>query len=351
MGRNEELEKLIEQQEKLEEMKLRRERYFDVDDADKNRERLDHAPTGGKGNVYTRGKAHQLAGEDGGKIVNTIDTVIDVAPVLAAFAGGKIGKKLAENKSEGYKAAKLREVADNTDYKYLNADVLDRAEGTVKNPTGLLSSSVYDFWGKDIEDRFKKKLLKSAEKYGVDAKEINKVLHQIESGDYAYGSNKFADEIMDFIADEIPARAKTKKYIKMEDTGTLGVKKVVVPESDNYMKHMPNAIQHMGFASGLVGGIGAAENLAAKAKRNEQGLRGAGMPGVSELLDATGVTYNRTELVNVLKDTYDYIIKNGTYNQRQRAREIMKEVDPKKKKELIENVKAMGLIKTDVTRS
>ena len=343
----EELDKLIEEQAKKEDARLKAEypNYYYVETAskaDENRKKLEkerNKTMPGLFDGYQSMKTHDLA--TGKKSVGTSfgDVAIDVsAPFLLMGLGS-----LAKN-SEAYKGAELRRAADHKNYRFTGSAPLDWETGTTEKPTGVLSRDIRELWGKDaskiIKDFSDKETAKIIKKYKLDKdglkQAMSKVYHKLGTG--AEPEGKLENDLYNFIVELSTlsekyrdAGAKVKQNIKIDRS--TGHDVVEIPKSDKAVLKIPNALEGAGAAMEL-GTIG-------HHAMSKGGIQGTGLPSLTEFFEGTGLAYSKRQLIAEINNLYDKAIKEGNYQQRKQAREIMAEINGKKKGDLIDKLEEM----------
>lgn len=319
-------------------------------DKDKRKEGEEAEKVKGFSNPYSRANVDSLVS---GKIspgVMITDTAIDAVPTLALYLLGKHVKN-----SNSYKDAKIREIADYTDYKFTSPEAMSYIEGDVGEPYGQLGRIVYKLYGKDankqaseiVNKEVGKMINNASKKYGISLEEAGKLVDNIVGDNYKKGSSLAGDDLMGSISalrnkiNEVKPLAQDKVDDALHmvygkdgnvryDTLPGDKLKLATPTVLNTLSAV-NAINDVGDKLFKVKDYKPLEGL----KSREKGLQPSSpFFTITELLD--GLTdnnwrYDKQSLTKEVNKIYDQIMDSGTEEQKKIAIDAYSQINFKKK--------------------
>lgn len=319
--------------------------------SDKRREGEEAEKVKGFSNPYSRANVDSLVS---GKInpgVMFADATIDAVPTLALYLLGKRVKN-----SNSYKDAKIREIADYTDYKFTSPEAMSHIEGDVGEPYGQLGRIVYKLYGKDankraseIVDKEVGKMINNAsKKYGISLEEAGMLVDNIVGDNYKKGSSLAGDDLMGSIS-ALRNKIKEVKPLaqdKVDDAlymvyGKDGSIRYDTLPNDKLKLATPTVLNTLS-AVNAINDVGdklfKAENPRKQLeglKSREKGLQPSSpFFTITELLD--GLTdnnwrYDKQSLTKEVNKIYDQIMDSGTEEQKKIAIDAYSQINFKKK--------------------
>lgn len=304
---------------------------------------------GSKANAYSHASTESLV--SGKPNVGTIiaDTALDAIPAIALAISGHLARN-----SKGYKGAKLRDYAKNTEYRSGDPDLLAYAEGTIIDPSGPLSRPIRNLYGKPKEKEVNKKAEKAIKKVVSDKTkkgEITKVDAEVlkRGGPVPKTLQKKLDnveeEAVKLIDVDIPsAKSVVDDNIKLVESGNKRkTKKVEIPKTDKIIMAAPTVLDTLAVASGAQDAFNAKLKINDLRKLDKGGLQPTSpFMTVTEILD--GVTndswrYNKKEAIAAMNKIWDDVMENGTLEQQKEMVELYNNTDFNKKSSVIPSLK------------
>lgn len=310
-------------------------------------------------NLYQKAAMKELTTgkTSGGKAA--ADLAMDTLPMIMM---GYIGAK-GLKKSEPYKAAKLREAADSMNYRYVNPDALTEITGKVTSPSGLLGHEVYRLWGKEAKKEMEGEAKKIAnrvfsrkiENGEMTLEEASKIADIISSKKLTPQAKEIQDEISSELLDWAKKNVRDAKSVVNDNVRLAKIKgengkvstKVQLEKGDRTVRNSPAIAMAEGA---FLAGNGAAKDIGRFANpgsrhdmllANEKGLTSTGLPSISEIVEGTGMAYNKNEAIKEMNKAFDYIMENGDEEQLKRAYEVYNNTNFNKKSEVISALKRM----------
>ena len=312
---------------------------------------------GPKANRYSHASTEALVSGKPSVGTAITDTVIDAIPTVALAVGGHITKN-----SKGYKGAKLRDYAKNTEYKSGDPDLLAYAEGTVIDPSGPLSRPIRNLYGKPEEKKLQKKAEKAVKKVVADKIKEDKV-SLVDAGVLKRGgplpktlakkAEDIIEEAIPLVGDATSAKSVVDKNIKLINTGnSVKTKKVEIPKGDKVRMAAPTVLNTLAVASGTQNALNTGLKFRDLRQMDKGGVQSTSpFFTVTELLD--GLTneswrYNKKEAIAAMNKIWDDVMENGTPSQQKEMVEIYNSTDFNKKSSVIPSLKyALRLVNKD----
>lgn len=303
-------------------------------------------------NPFTRENMKELTGGEKATWKKVDDAITDLSiPLLSAFAASKM-----LSLPEKYKAAKLREAADYSTHSYVTP--LAPNGGLVTSPEGPLSHAIHNIWGKafqgkgkilekklyEIRDNIINKKIKTGELTREEAREMGELLNK---GNVTPEASKIIDEIVEeynsWVIKNVPnAGDKVKRYVKYNQvTDAKGHPKITVeiPKIDKFTRNLP-AIA--GTAATFVEGNALLKDAQKFFfKPDKGGVTPSGLPTISEILNASNLSYDKEEAIKECNKAFDYIMENGNEGKLMRAYEAYGNTNFNKKKDVINTLKVL----------
>ena len=276
--------------------------------------------------AYNVEKTKELVEGKPSVATTVMDTAIDT---LIPAASGQFVSEILKS-LDGYKGAKLRNLANRTSYRTTDPELIDLAEGSIVNPSGVLERELYKSWGQDS--------IKKAEAYAQNQIEelihLNKISPQeledyVKTGNMTKNVRKLHDTIKNEVMSNIPsAQSVLDEHLSLKpvENSPHRNKEVEIRPGDKEILKTPDTTMGALSGAGAVGGFNTLRRKTDEMRMPDKGGVNTYVPTISKILDDTGISYSRQSMIKYIDIIYDDIIANGSADQRKQARMIMAEL-------------------------